>query len=905
VKRILLFLLFVNCLVIAKAQIITTIAGTGTPTDTGDGGLATAASVNEPFVCRFDAHGNLYFTEVGGNRVRKINPFGIISTVAGGGSVLGDGGPATAGQLSDPDGIAIDLAGNIYIADEYNNRVRKVDAVSGIITTIAGNGSPGYGGDDGPSTASVLHSPNNVCVDGIGDIYILDGSNRIRKINASGIITTFAGNGTPGYTGDGGLATAAEIGGRGICSDVAGNVYFTQSNHIRKIDATGIITTIAGTGGTTGGDGGPASAAGIEAYEIQFDHLGNLYVSGYVQNVIRKIDVSGIIHTVAGDGTAAYGGDGFPATAAQLHTPIGIAFDSCNNLYIADRDDNHIRKVTFTPSCGIAPTVAISGPTSVCAGAITTLSGSSAGGTWSSDAMGVATVGSNTGIVTGEAGGSAVITYTLGSAMATATVTVHPLPVAGSITGSTSVCVGAAIALSESVAGGVWSTGSAGIAAVGSAGVVSGLSVGSALISYSVTNSCGTASDTATVVVNPLPVAGTISGTLSVCAGSTTSLSDGIAGGVWSSGGLGFATVSSTGVVTDVAAGTSLMSYSVTNSCGTAVATATVTVNPLPVAGSITGTLSVCTGASTSLGATVAGGSWSSSVGATTVSSTGVVTGVAAGTSIISYSVTNSCGTAVATTTVTVNPLPDAGSITGSAFVCVGSSITLIDGVSGGTWSSASGAATLSSAGVVSGVAAGIATISYSITNSCGAAVATTTVTVYPLPAAGTISGMDSVCVGNTSKLSETTMGGVWSSVYPAVASVNSSGVVIGVITGVDTIEYTVTDSDHGCSAWAVFPFAVRPFTECNEGVAAPGRSKGEVTLFPNPNDGSFVLSVPAIATEPAHVTITNMVGKKVNEFVTGANANIPMKLNVPAGVYFISVATPSGVYNAKLVFKP
>jgi len=307
------------------------------------------------------------------------------------------------------------------------------------------------------------------------------------------------------------------------------------------------------------------------------------------------------------------------------------------------------------------------------------------------------------------------------------------------ISGTIAVCVGSTTTLTSATTGGAWSSSNTGVATVNSSGVVSGVSAGTATISYTATASFGTGTTTRIVTVNPLPGAGSITGTATVCASSTTALSNATTGGAWSSGSTGVVTVGSTGVVTGVAAGTATVSYTVTNSCGSASTTRVVTVNPLPSAGIITGTASVCAGSTTTLSNTTTGGTWSSSAAdIATVGSTGIVSGVSAGTSTSSYTVTNSCGSAIATRIVTVNPLPSAGSITGTAMVPVGLNTTLSNATTGGTWSSsATGIATVGTSGIVRGVATGTTTISYTFTNVCGSAVATTVVTVTPALAVG------------------------------------------------------------------------------------------------------------------------------------------------------------------------
>ncbi len=270
--------------------------------------------------------------------------YGIISTYAGGG--VDDGDAATAASINNPGSVAVDTAGNVYIADSDHNRIRKVSASTGIITTIAGNGSLGYSGDGGAATAAGLYYPYGVAVDAAGNLYIADtGDNRIRKVSAStGIITTVAGNGSAGYSGDGAAATAAELDKPfGVAVDAAGNLYIadTCDNRIREVSAsTGIITTVAGNGSPYyGGDGGAATAAGLAFPEgVAVDAAGNLYIADSYDNRIRKVSAStGIITTVAGNGspatTAATAG---LATAAGLYNPYGVAVDAAGNLYIAD-----------------------------------------------------------------------------------------------------------------------------------------------------------------------------------------------------------------------------------------------------------------------------------------------------------------------------------------------------------------------------------------------------------------------------------------------------------------------------------------------------------------------------------------------------------------------------------------
>lgn len=443
-----------------------------------------------------------------------------------------------------------------------------------------------------------------------------------------------------------------------------------------------------------------------------------------------------------------------------------------------------VMTVNTVPAAGV-----ITGSPTVCASSAIILSHTTAGGTWSSSSLANATVVA--GFVAGVAAGTTVISYTMnnmcGTTTVTKSITVNPLPVPGTVSGDVHVCVASTITHSTTGTGGYWHASNAN-ATVSSGGVVTGVNAGAVFISYTALNSCGSASAYAPVIVDPLPVAGTLGGATSVCVAATATLTATASGGSWSNDGT-TATVAG-GIVSGIAAGTTTISYAVTNGCGTATTIRTLTVNPLPVAGTISGADSVCTAATTTLSTTLAGGTWSISGSAATVSG-GSVSGIAAGTATVSYSISNVCGTASATHIIAVNPLPDAGSISGLDSVCVSSSIPLVASMPGGVWSSGSGDATVL-AGSVTGVAAGTATISWSVTNSCGTDIATHAVVVNPLPVAGSLSGDTVICPGASAALTTTESGGIWSATGSA-ASV-SAGVVSGISPGTAVISYAITN---------------------------------------------------------------------------------------------------------------
>ncbi len=458
---------------IAPTGVIQTVAGNGTPGYTGDGGPATSAQLNGPFAVAVDAQGNLFIADTGNLVVRKVAVDGTISTYAGSGTLgfAGDGGAATNAWLNGPEGVALDAGGNLFVADTFNGRIRRV-AADGTITTFAGVGTTGiYGGDNGPPASAGLSLPTDVAVDRSGNLYISDfGNSRIRivsngviatvagrnngapivegeeavnarlngptgvgvdrsgnfyfveagigsgtglargdfkvwKVSSTGLMTTLAGNGLPNFGGDGASATTAQLDTpTGVAVDASGNVLIadSQNQRVRKV-SRGTITTIAGTGAAgfngdvvlpanaqlntprgvatdrsgnyfladTGnrrvregqpggnlftkagngnasyfGDGMQATLASVNQPEgVAADAAGNVYIADTFDNVVRKVSANGVISTIAGFGTPGFGGDGGPATSAKLNHPRGVAVDALGNVYVADTANNRVRKI--------------------------------------------------------------------------------------------------------------------------------------------------------------------------------------------------------------------------------------------------------------------------------------------------------------------------------------------------------------------------------------------------------------------------------------------------------------------------------------------------------------------------------------------------------------------------------
>ncbi len=600
-------------------QIITRVAGTGAGGFSGDGGQATAAQLFDPADVAFDGSGNMYIADNYNRRVRMVNTSGVISTIAGNGDTLyHDNVAATASGFRQPRGLLFDGSGNLYIADHQDRRVRKV-ATNGIITTFAGNGSSSSSGDGGQATAASIGDPNGLAIDGSGNVYIATyvGKN-VRKVNISGIISTFAGSSSSGYAGDGGSANATSTkltSPLGVTFDANGNLFITDYGVgcVREVSG-GIISTYVSNPGIAAkgyyGDGGPATAAQIGAYKSVFDKSGNLYIADWDNNRIRKVNASGIISTFAGTGTATESGDGGNAATATLHNPSGVAFDASGNLYISDYGNSAIRKISNdTPRFSIG----YNQSATICMGTTLTLSSELA--------------------ITDDWVDTKV-TWTIVSGATNGSLTSSYAP-----TGTYS---GSAITPSSSL-------------------VYTPSSSGTDVFTVQISDGYLTSKTSFHVNITALPA---ITGTKEVCVASTTTLSGSPGSGTWSTGSSNVTAGSSTGVVTGLASGTAAVTY--TTGCGYTTAVVTVDAPPSHVCASATPNV-VCSDGTFDLAADVGDGgtnltySWSGPSGVLGTSAS--LSSVAANTvtTVYSLSVTSGvCSADIATARVIVTP-PCAG----------------------------------------------------------------------------------------------------------------------------------------------------------------------------------------------------------------------------------------------------
>ncbi len=689
--------------------------------------------------------------------------------------------------------------------------------ISYTVTTSCATASATINVNSNPfPNAGTITGPANVCI-GSTATYVdttaggtwSSGNTAIATVNSAGVVT--------------GVATGAV------------NIYYSVSNACGSTNVTIAIHVI--TAGTAGAITGTTTVCPGATTVLSDTISGGVWSSS--DTTIATISTTGIATGVRG-GTATIS--------------YGVS-SSCGVTYAT-------RTLTVTPATDPGT---LSGGTTFCPGATSALSATVSGGTWSSSDNAIATV-SSTGVVTGVSGGSATISYTVsgtcGSATATRTVNITPATNAGVITGPSSVCLGLTAGLGDTVVGGTWSSSNASVVSVTTTGVITGVAAGTAIISYTVSGTCGSAVATSAITVTTTPNEGFITGATSICAGTTTALTESTTGGVWSSGTPSVATVNTTGVVTGVSGGTVIISYSVSNACGIAVATAYMTIAPLPATGTVSGPSTVCVGSTATLSDTATGGTWSSSdTTIATVSGSGVVTAVSVGAATISYTLTNACGAASATLAITVGTTPaSAGVISGAAPVCPGGSVSLSESISGGTWSSSDAAiATVSSTGVVTGVAAGTASIVYTVTNTCGSATASVAITVNTGASAGAISAATtSVCVGSNITLTDAVAGGTWSSGDTTVATISSGGVVTGIRAGTATITYATSGA---CgAATATVAVNVNPVTALSAIAGPTGVCSGaSISLSDSVFGGTWTSSNTGVVTVSSAGSVTGV----------------------------------------------
>ncbi|MCW3120833.1 MAG: hypothetical protein JWQ38_325 [Flavipsychrobacter sp.] len=823
---LLFFIAVLVCSINSVAQspttrIITTVVGTGTTGYSGDGSPATAARLDSPACIVMDLSDNLYISDQRNSCVRKIDGSGNISTVAGTGTAgySGDGKAATTAKMSLNWGVARDVSGNMYITDQVNFRVRKVNP-SGVISTFAGTGTAGFYGDAGPATAAKFQSPLGIAVDIAGNVYVGDPNNfRVRKISTSGIVTTIAGNGNYGISGDNVPATATPLGYIwGLAIDAGGNLFICDGTNscVHKVNTAGIMTTIAGTG-TAGysGDGGPATSAMLDQPLGVYVHgSGTIYIADYHNNRIRKIDPSGIITTVAGTGVKGYNGDNIPATDAQLFHPVSVLLDHIGDIYITDLDNVRIRKIKTVK------TLSFTG------GRIQNLDICQNTTTFVTDTL-LTIVDHNAGQID------------------TWNVTQHPL---------------------HGIIGSVYSS-----VATGGKDMPSGFDytpdpgyIG--IDSFKVAITDGALSDTTTIylTITTAPSAGIISGDDYVCVRSTIQLSESVSGGTWST--VNMHAVVTNGKVIGATSGPDTVIYTVTNACGSDVASKALIVRALPDAGIITGAAAFCNLSSTQLHDEVAGGTWSSTNTTVAVVDSGLVSGLLPGTAVIRYSVADSFCTGTTGFIITIDAYPDAGKIIGPPGICIGATVILAETSTAGTWKTLVGYASVSADGSTTGKLVGIDTISYIITNSCGTATAIHPIAVASLPGIPVIERKGDTCSvpqGYYSYqwlLNQKEIPGTTSRIY----NVTAPGNYVVIVT-----------NEEGCAI-------------ASPSLYFPGCSVADLTIFPNPATSEIHVSW----CEKTTLKLACMDGKEVK---VAENTNMMEIEDLPNGIYLLNVYNTYG----------
>lgn len=688
--------------------------------------------------------------------------------------------------------------------------IATVDATTGVVTGVAAGTTTitftSTAGCIATRTATIIALPAAIG----GSMSICSGSTTTLT-NASGAGTWISSNTSVALIGSTTGLTTGLVSGTSVISftltstGCSNSAILTVNAVPAAITGTaslcvGATTTLSSTtsGGTWTSSNITVAAAGSSTGVVTGGSAGTATVTYMLPTTCRRtitVSVNPLPGIIGGTPTVCEG-----ATTTLTNTTSGGTWAS-SDLSVATIGSSSgiaaglvagTTTITYTATTGCARTATltvqsvpatIGGTLTVCSGATTTLTDVTPGGIWSSSSTGVASISAG-GIVTGGTAGTATISYTLSTGCsATAVLTVNALPSA--ISGTPSVCLGGTRTLGSSPSGDTWSSSVTTVGTIDAGtGVLTGLAAGTTTVTYQLATGC---MRTVTFTVNPLP---TSTATAEVCAGSTTTVSGSPTGGTWSSGTTGVATAGTTsGIITGVTAGTATVTYTLPTGC---TSLTLITVDPLPAA--ISGTLSVCAGATTTLTSTPAGGTWSTA--ATTIatigSSSGAASGVSAGTTTVTYTSPAGCRRTAA---LTVNPLPSAGTISGATTVCISATTPLTASVTGGVWSTTTGKASVNPFGTVTGIAAGVDTIKYTVSTVCGSATAVYPMTVNPLPAAASITGSTDVCLGLTTTLSASIAGGSWVSANATVASVSATGVVTGVTIGTATLSYTVTNA--------------------------------------------------------------------------------------------------------------
>lgn len=884
---------------------VSTIAGNGIDAYSGDGGPATAAGIYDPKYIVADKFGNVYFSEMAGNRIRKINTAGNISTIAGstaGASGLsGDGGPATAALLRNPGALAVDTNGNVYFVDEWYATVRKINVTTGIITLVAGSGiSWGY---DVMATTVTMHQIFGVAVDRNMNVYITSYTHdRVMKVDPSGMLTVVAGNDITGFSGDGGPATAARLNSpTSIYVNSAGTILFSDmdNNRIRTISTTGIINTVAGNGLVGGSPDGTmatsamvadiwcvhlsntgvitfydppsgtrirkinstgtlatlmggymisgASATDAQLYApagLAIDRHGNMYMSDVAIGVVRKINAAGTISLAAGSGPAVsyyeggYGGDGGPATAALLDRPMGVAVDTFDNLFIADYANARIRKVNS-------------------AGTISTFAGTGTAGYNGDTLAATATQISYVSAIASDGANIYISDYWNCRVRK-----VTPTGVVSTVAG-TGTC---------------GFSGEGGPATAANIGYPTGLCLdpaGNLLVSFPGDN----------IIRKVTP-----GGIISIIAGDGTSSATGDGGPATAATLLGpsFITCDKVGNVY-INSGTNKVRR----------------INPAGIISTYAGD-----GTDTYLGD---GGL---ALASSLRRPEGMATDAARNLYIcdrehsrvrkVSF---NHEPFFVAPGAVTKNICPGMV-LLDSALATIDSSIaqtitwTVVTppahGIVAGTYTATStgGWVMPSLSYTHSGSYIGPDNIVMAVSDGYKTDTISLNFMLYQLPAVATISGAGEVCVGETVTLTNATPGGMWSTTGTN-ASVDATGVVTGLAAGGASVSYSVTNL---CGVTTVAHSVA--VVDCPDGINDTREVQVRLLATPNPNDGNFSLLVQTPAYQTVEVMITDVAGKQIQAFSTTTNTSHKITLNEPAGIYFLSVTAASYAKVMKLVIQ-